>query len=83
LRNELGIQQTEDLIRKMSSMKMVNHTAPAEVDFEEQEFIQENALPMPQKNNGYLPENTPLVTRTRFILMSNPHVERKSQLVSS
>ncbi len=82
LRNALSIQQTEDLIRRMSSRKAVNNPAEATAT-EEQEPVQENAAPVAQKSDGYQPEDAPLLTRTRFILMSNPHVERKSQLVSS
>lgn len=83
LRNELSVQQTEDLIRKMSTMKMISHPAPAGIDFEEQGFAQETAVPVAQMSEAYLPEDSSLVARTRFILMSNPHAERKSQLVSS
>jgi ParB family chromosome partitioning protein len=83
LRNELSIQQTEDLIRRMSSIKAITNSAPANLVREEQGPAQENAMPAPQKSDTYRPENTPLLTRTRFILMSNPRPERKSQLVSS
>jgi len=83
LRNELSIQQTEDLIRRMSSIKAVNAPTRKDVSDEEHELVQENAAPVTQKQAGYQPEEVPLLTRTRFILMSNPRVERKSQLVSS
>jgi len=83
LRNELSVQQTEDLIRRMSSIKAVSSSAQSAVVPEQQALVRENAMPAAQKPDGYHPENTPLLTRTRFILMSNPRIQRKSQLVSS
>ena len=80
LRNELSIQQTEDLIRKMSSVRSVGNPSAQAA---RQEFVQENAAAASQKADDYRPESIPLMTRARFILMSNPRVEHKSQPVSS
>jgi len=82
LRNELSVQQTEDLIRRMSSIQGANRQVRGMGPDEEPELMQEAALPA-QKSEDYLPEDASLVARTRFILMSNPHVQRKTQLVSS
>lgn len=84
LRNELSIQQTEDLVRKMSSVRAAAPSStPQPVAIERPELVQENASPVPQKADDYRPESIPLMTRARFILMSNPRVDHKSQLVSS
>ena len=83
LRNELSIQQTEDLIRKMASVRAVGSSTPQAAAIEPQESVQENATPASQKSDDYHPESIPLMTRARFILMSNPRVDHKSQLVSS
>lgn len=82
LRNELSIQQTEDLIRRMSSIRTANNSAPASAIVQRQDSNEENAAPATQKGESYRPENAPLLSRARFILMSNPRLERKSQLVS-
>lgn len=86
LRNELNTRQTEDLVRRMSRRKVneepepVVAEAPTEVDFSEVDPLPAS---LDQVTESYQPESAPLMTRARFIMMSNPRVERKSQLVSS